>query len=93
MQERIQVVWETGIPVWALKLYAQKQKKHGFQQKKYDQWFHNASDYFEMAQNTKIQTEEKNVETKRSKRKEKLSTKVFSSHSDHASIRFLCKLK
>ena len=37
MQERIQVVWETGIPVWALKLYAQKQKKHGFQQKKYDQ--------------------------------------------------------
>ena len=45
-----------------------------------------------MAQNTKMQTEQKNNETKRLERKKKLSTKVFF-HSfnyviDHASIRF-----
>ena len=38
-------------------------------------YYHN---YFEMAQNMKMQTEEKNNETKRSKRKKKLSTRLFS---------------
>ena len=43
-----------------------------------DQWFHNASNYLEMAYNTKMLTEEKNNETKRSKQKKKVSSKVFS---------------
>ena len=37
-----------------------------------------APNYFEMAQNTKMQTEEKNNEAKRSKEKKKLSKKIFS---------------
>ena len=43
-----------------------------------DQWFHNTSNYFRIASNTKMQTEEKNSDIKRSKPKKKLSTKVFS---------------
>ena len=70
-----------------------------FQQKKIrwsgDQWFHNASNYFQMAQNTKMQTEKKNNETKpnkegRSERKN-CQWKCFHSFNyviDHASIRF-----
>ena len=84
---RIQVVWETGILVWAPKLL--HRTKHFqvfyfsvvFQQEMCwsgDQWFHNASLYFEMAENTKMQTEEKNNEAKRLKRNKKLARKVFS---------------
>ena len=59
-------------------------------------WFHNASNYFEMAWNTKMQTEEKNIETLRWRQKKKLSKKVFSfiwlSNRAHKYLLFLlCK--
>ena len=90
---RIQAIWETVIPIWT-------PKKHFssflftvlFQQKicwSSSQWSHDVSTYFEIAWNTKMQTEEKNNETKRLKLKKKLSTKVFHSFNyviDHASI-------
>ena len=79
-QWRIQAVWETGVRVWAPRLWCFLFPVV-FQQKirwSSDQWFHNASTYFEMASITKMQREENSSETRRSKRKKKLSAKMFS---------------
>ena len=67
----IQVIWETSILAWAPKLWC---PKNTFQVC----FFQNGSNYFKMAQNKKMETEEKNNETKRSKWQKKLSIKVFS---------------
>ena len=49
-----------------------------FNKKYVDVAIDNASNYFEMAYNKKMQTEEKSNQKKRSKRKKKMSKKKFS---------------